>query len=83
MVDSIKPSYVPLRPNFAKNRVKRSTQVETNIDGKAGQDYIFLRDRRKRKDRRNERVNARGIFDMRSGRGRRKNDPNPNIEVKV
>lgn len=83
MVDSLKPTYVPIRPTFTGNKVKESTEVQTNTGEKAGQDYIVNRDRRKKKDRRNSRTSGRGPYDMRSGRGRRRDDHRPNIEVKV
>ncbi len=83
MVDSIKPTYVPIRPTFDRNRVRESTDIQSNADGVAGQDYIVTRDRRKRKDRRSSRAPYRGSYDMRSGRGRRKDDARPNIEIKV
>ena len=82
MVDSIKPNFRPVPPVGPTERVKASAQPETHNDDKAGEDYIVTVDRRKGRDRRKGK-DQRPIYDMRSGKGRRKNDPGASIEIKI
>lgn len=84
MVDSIRhtPRSIPLKNTT--ERVQESNNVETHTDEKSGEAYIVTRDRRGKKDRRQTRRDQRVVYDMRSGKGRRKDDPGqPNIEIKV
>lgn len=84
MVDSIRPIYRSLPTPNLTDKVKEASQVETHNDDKAGQDYIANKDRRNRRDRRKSRAEKRPVYDMRSGvRGRRKEDGEHTIEIKV
>ncbi len=84
MVDSIRPTYQPLK-NHNSVRVNKSSDVETPTDDKAGQAYVVTKDRRQKKDRRDQGRKARLVYDMRSkSGGRRKEDKGgSNIEVRV
>ncbi|MFL0802640.1 MAG: hypothetical protein K6L81_02910 [Agarilytica sp.] len=84
MVDSIRPTYQPLK-NLDSARVNKSSDVETPTDDKAGQAYVVTKDRRQKKDRRDRGHKSRAMYDMRSkAGGRRKDDKGgPNIEVRV
>ncbi|MFL0799558.1 MAG: hypothetical protein K6L80_03835 [Agarilytica sp.] len=84
MVDSIRPTYQPLK-NSNSARINQSSDVETPTDDKAGQAYVITKDRRQKKDRRDQERNDRAVYDMRSkSGGRRKDDKGgPNIEIKV
>ena len=86
MVDSIKPTYrsVPLN-----NQGKKTVEAPEGSQG-AGDDAHQLgtppplRDRRKKRDRRQNQRDSRPVYDMRSGRGRRKTDRgHPTITTKA
>lgn len=84
MVDSIRPTQPSLPLKNATDRVQESNNVETHTDEKSGEAYYVTRDRRGKKDRRQGRGGQRSVYDMRSGKGRRKDDPGqPAIEIKV
>ncbi|MFL0809180.1 MAG: hypothetical protein K6L76_02080 [Agarilytica sp.] len=85
MVDSIRPTYRTVTPQKVTERVKESSAVETHSDDKeAGQDYIVNKDRRQVKERRKRGGQKRSLYDMRTSRGRRKEDRgDDSIEIKV
>ncbi len=83
MVDIIKPHYRPPSISSSANKVPASSQVETHNDSSAGQPYVVTRDRRRVRDRRQNKNGVRPIYEMRSGRGRRKEDGRPSIDTRV
>ncbi len=86
MVNSINPTYRPLRPKSVLKRQDESTAVESHTDEKQAiaKPKPFV-ERRKKGDRRSRQGDSRGSYDMRSGRGRRKEDRggHPTIEIDV
>lgn len=87
MVDSIKPTH-PSIPASTTRRDQSTQSVETHSDEKQARQQIPVRpkvERRKNPDRRNnEGKIPRAIYEQRSGRDRRKNNPGqPSIEIEV
>lgn len=87
MVNSINPTYRPIPPKSVLKRQNESTEVESHTDEK--QTIVKpkpLVERRKKGDRRSRNGAAsRGSYDMRSSKGRRKEDRggHPTIEIDV
>jgi len=82
MVDIIGPVYRALPRTSGTQKVHASPTVAPYTEDKAPEPYTMSKDRRKGRDRR-RRCDARPIYDHRSGRGRRKEDRPPSIEVKI
>ncbi|VUD68797.1 hypothetical protein TDB9533_04156 [Thalassocella blandensis] len=83
MVDQIKPIYHTRRLTPTNSKVPESNEVEAKTDEKDAEPYIVTKDRRKGHDRRDRRGEKRGMYDMRSGKDRRKGGDSPSIEIKV
>ena len=84
MVDSIRHTQPSIPLKNATERVQESNNVETHTDEKSGEAYIVTRDRRGKRDRRQSRQDQRALYDMRCGKGRRKDDRGqPSIEIKL
>jgi len=88
MVDSIKPTHPALRSGSSTRQNQRAPSVEPHNDEK--QDRVYLPkkppvERRRKRDRRKGRSSApRAIYELRSGKDRRKNDKNhPSIEIEI
>lgn len=82
MVDNIKPIYHTRRVTPSNQKVPESNEVESKTDEKDAEPYVVTKDRRKRQDRRQQR-GSRGMYDMRSGKDRRKDGSKASIEVKA
>ena len=84
MVDIIRPIYHTRTVARTSQKVNESNQVETKTDDKDAEPYVVTKDRRQRRDRRGQRGAARGMYDMRSGKDRRRNSAGAtSIEIKV
>lgn len=84
MVDSIRPIYRSLPVKNTTGRVQEAPEVQTHSEDAASEEFVYSRERRQRKDRRDKGGNPRSVYDLRSGRGRRKEDGGqPHIEIKV
>ncbi|SMF31578.1 hypothetical protein SAMN02745866_02087 [Alteromonadaceae bacterium Bs31] len=88
MVDSIRPTH-PSMPSSSARRDQSTHSVESHTDQKQHQNPVIpkkpVKERRKNSDRRrNERDVPRAIYELRSGKDRRKGDGNhPTIEIDV
>lgn len=85
MIDRIPPSHKPMPTGSTGNKVKESGPVETHSEDKEAAPYIVDQpDRRKNRDRRDRGEDSRSLYELRSGRDRRKgHGGNPTIEIKV
>lgn len=85
MVDSIKPTYSPLRSGIRQTRQDAPSEVDSHSDDKARQSPKWNKvERRSGGDRRQQQRRKDPKFDMRSSLGRRKSDGGrPSIEIKA
>lgn len=83
MVDNIKPIYHsrPLTPTSQK--IPESNEISGKTDEKEAEPYIVTKERRRGQDRRDRRGAKRDMYDMRSGKDRRKGGDSSSIEIKV
>ncbi len=84
MVNTIRPTFRSAA-TASTNKVRESSQVDESSDDKeVYSPYVVNRDRRKKQDRRKKGALKRSVYDMRSGKDRRKSSPESgSIEIKV
>ncbi|MFT5082582.1 MAG: hypothetical protein ACI9Y1_000608 [Lentisphaeria bacterium] len=84
MVDIIRPIYRPVKFSSPTNKVKESSNIEKKGDERDAEPYVVTKDRRKKYERRTPRGGSRNVYDMRSGRDRRRESgKHPYIEIKA
>lgn len=87
MIDNIQKTYRQPVRRTTVNKVQASAEPHSHNDsGKssvATAAYIARPDRRQRRDRRRLQRGIRALYDMRSGRGRRKGDRGRKVELKI
>ena len=88
MVDSIKPTHSTIPSRSASRKEQNSPPVESHGDKKQPKQPVppkAVKERRKHSDRRErEQTGSRAVYELRSGKVRRKNDRgHPSIEIDV
>jgi len=83
MVDIVRSTYRTVPTRSFDNKVKELSQVETFSGESVGQPYVIRRDRRRNRDRRRGIDGARPVYEMRSGRGLRRDDVQASFDTQA